>query len=832
MKTSIRIWLGLMSAAMTAVPIAVSAGIQHTVELFNMAVTVTQDTIGDNGVYSHVRHSDLYNTGNPGEPSLPVMHLTFSVPYDAYNISVSSTGMGARTIALQSPVYPAQEPRVISDTTAVEFTIPDSGIYNGTGIFPATIAEVVEEGFLEGDNHLVTVAVYPVRYKVGNNTLLAYSSVSLTLSYNSGEGTDSLTVKPLLRYSDTGRAGAVDMVKRTVANPAQVDGFLAPIAMRPYTTDTIKGYEYCIVTSRELAPAFRRLVALKRQKGYNAGIVCMEDILANPAFQNGDEVSGINDDAGKLRAYLTYAWKNHGTRFVLLGGKPPHVPIRYGHTFPCPTTPTDLYFSDLNGNWDRDNDGIYGEEGTIDYLPEVYIGRLLCKNREEINNYTNKLLIYELNPGNGDYSYLQRGFYAQSEQLQMWHEADSIAFHASTFCPDYTIINESGTGYPTGAEIISAINANKPAFISIHGHGSPVGVTTQYYSWDSWNVTALDKYDEIAEYEIVTEQGNGLDCLTNKYYPSVQYSMSCTTMPYDIYRDGNILYNVALNFGESFTLGKDYGGVAYLGNTRVGYYNSNNYSPGKRLIASAGLEIAFLNRIKAGTYNIGMAEGLSKSIEYSKFLNIETHHLRLTHNLLGDPEFEIWTDIPVKYGEAEIEVQRYGDDIAVAENIIDSCKIVVCTPDGEIHQRVTGVSGWHNFPGVSPNSAVMIYHHNMIPYIAPLVVQNQTYTKSQYLLASTVQMGKYVNEFCDYGNVVFDSGVDFVIDASDDVYLGTGVIVNPGATVTVKSAGTVTLDGIIVKSGGTLTVEAAYTEITNSFEAQDGAMFEIKLLSD
>ncbi len=326
MKTSIRIWLGLMSAAMTAVPIAVSAGIQHTIRLSNMAVTVTQDTIGDSGVYSHVRHSALYNTGNPGEPSLPVKHLTFSVPYDAYNISVSSTGMGARTIALQSPVYPAQEPRVISDTTAV------------------------------------------------------------------------------------------------------------------------------------------------------------------------------------------------------------------------------------------------------------------------------------------------------------------------------------GTSY---------------------------------------------------------------------------------------------------------------------------------------------------------------------------------HNLWLTHNLLGDPEFEIWTDIPVKYGEAEIEVQRYGNDIAVAENIVDSCKIVVCTPDGEIHQRVTGVSGWHNFPGVSPNSAVMIYHHNMIPYIAPLIVQNQTYTKSQYLFASTVRVGKYVNEFSDYGNVVFGSGVDFVVDASGDVYLGKGVIVNSGATVTVKSSGTVLLDYVEVKSGGTLRIEARDTFIRNVFEAHDGAVIEI-----
>lgn len=812
MKTSGRIWFGLIAVVMSVIPTAGIAVIRHTVDVSNIAITVTQDTIGDNGVYSHIKHRDLNNTGNPGEPSLPVMYLTFSVPYDAYNISVSTMGMGAGTITLQSPVYPAQEPRTTGDTTTVEFTMPDSTIYNGTGYFPKTLAEIVDEGFLDGDNHLVTIAFYPIRYNVEKNTLLAYSSAIFTLSYTSGEGTDSLAIKPILRYTDTGRDDAIKLVKSMVVNTEQVESFLAPLAIKPLDSDTTSGYEYCIVTSRELAPAFRRLVALKRQKGYNAGIVCMEDILANPKFQNGDEVSGINDDAGKLRAYLSYAWKNHGTKYVLLGGKPPHVPIRYGKS--TTLMPTDLYFSDFNGNWDRNNDGIYGETGSVDYSPEVYIGRLLCKNGEEINNYIDKLLIYELNPGNGDYSYLQRGFYAQSEDMLKNHQADTLASHATFFCPNYTILNESGTSYPTGAEVIAEMNANKPAFISIQAHGSPVGVTANHFN-GCYNVTALDIYDEIAEYGITTEFGNGLDCLINKYYPSVQYSISCTTMPYDVYTDNwNHTYDINLNFGESFTLGKDYGGVAYLGNTRHGYVSG-----------SMSLECKFLKYLKEGNYNIGIAEAFSK-IEYS------SHHLRLTHNLLGDPEFEIWTDIPVKYGDAEIDIQRIGNSIAVSENIVDSCKIVVCTPDGGIYQKTTGVSGWHNFSGASPNSMLMIYHHNMIPYIAPLIVQDQTYTKSQYLLATSVRMGRYVNEYNAYGNVEFSAGVDFVIDASEDVYLGTGVIVNDGAIVTIKSAGTVTLDGVIVKSGGSLTIEAAETTITNTFEAQDGAMFEVKLLSD
>lgn len=159
-------------------------------------------------------------------------------------------------------------------------------------------------------------------------------------------------------------------------------------ALPAVAAPTFPGYEYCVITSRELAPAFERLVAWKRQKGYKAGIVCMEDILASSLFQNGDTVSGINDDAGKLRQYLNYAFENCGTEYVLLGGKEPHVPIRKayissGIVFSLYNMPTDMYFAELNSNWDSNHNSKYGEElDSIEYDHELYVGRLLCRIRK------------------------------------------------------------------------------------------------------------------------------------------------------------------------------------------------------------------------------------------------------------------------------------------------------------------------------------------------------------------------------------------------------------------------------------------------------------------
>ena len=41
--------------------------------------------------------------------------------------------------------------------------------------------------------------------------------------------------------------------------------------------------------------------------------------------------------------------------------------------------PTDLYYGGLDGTWDSDGDGIYGEadeDTDVDLMPEVFVGRI------------------------------------------------------------------------------------------------------------------------------------------------------------------------------------------------------------------------------------------------------------------------------------------------------------------------------------------------------------------------------------------------------------------------------------------------------------------------
>ena len=118
-----------------------------------------------------------------------------------------------------------------------------------------------------------------------------------------------------------------------------------------------------------------------------------------------------------------------------------------------------MYFSDFDGNWNLDNDSHYGEpQDGVDNGQEILMGRIQPQNEWEVRNWTRKVLQYEKNPGNGDFSYLTKAFYIQADQLQDRDRARQIAFSAR-WCLDTTIFEEEG-GCGAGNDNIDGGNGN------------------------------------------------------------------------------------------------------------------------------------------------------------------------------------------------------------------------------------------------------------------------------------------------------------------------------------------------------------------------------------
>ncbi len=734
--------LAAFAALFTAFTMAASGSVNYTIT-YDGGLTLGTDTLG--GVtYTTVGYSGLHNYGDPGTPFLPVDFISFSVPYNATNFSVVAVQSDNHIINIKRLVYPSQ---LISTPRTV--TPPDNSVYNSGAYFPSPIATVVDEGFLAGENHLVTVAVRPITYfhsgsgSMAINQLKVSGTVSLTLNYELN-GTPAMC--PIARMDTSLRNEGFELVRSMVVNPNDVRGNAYSQSYNPMHTWTyppgpldVEGTPstFVIVTTPEMKHPLRRLAALRRQKGIPVKLVTVDEVLADTLSGQGDVVNWIGepylvytDDAGKLRQYLRMHYYYYGTQYVLLAGT--QVPRRNGLA--------DCYFGDLNADWNSQ----------IEKGMELYVGRLLGTQKSQIDNYTDKLFRYELNPGNGDYSYLERALFTYQTQKMDPMDVLTGFFGDETFMEDSEVDD-----FPTGNDVLDSINTNHYAFICSFNKAEPSHMTTHGYPYTLRYLWAVDTA-KVVPFVTDTETGNGLNCMQNKHYPAVYFSGAGEPMYVGSYNG----YNVDVNYAESFTMGKDYGGPVFMG-----YIHEFE-----------GLEPMFyFGEILDYCNTKTMCEAYSISKRYIHMDRADD--IVPWFNFLGDPVLEMWTDTPQTY--SGITVTRGDSTISVTGVPIGS-KMSYCGNDGSLG-LVKATSSTISLSHVDANSSVMLYKHNMIPYFAPLVLQNTSLDNSQYVIASDVLAGRTVDTGRTSGDVTVSSGVDYEIEATGQVKIMGGFKVELGA---------------------------------------------------
>ncbi len=398
-------------------------------------------------------------------------------------------------------------------------------------------------------------------------------------------------------------------------------------------TSTYAGtVEYLIVVPDNLAPVdlkekFYPLVDWLRRKGLYAFIIT--------------EAMPYNDPS-ILRGWLQNFYTNNGLTYVLLGGDwyyGPHlpiVPIKY-HQVGSYNIPTDLYYSDLTGDWDF---------GTPDYHSEIYVGRLPFGydygymgywgvSTDSTVNFINKLLQYEKTPTIAGEEYLTRALWTQEDQWQwQWEKWYKItgAEDEANYLPEYfqlsTILQEDiefGTpNEPRSDDVISEISKGY-GFINTLNHGAvSYGFSTRTGEGDV--IDAITSLNQKIPYPDSPIQclNHGIDLLSNKDRYSIWYSESCNNARVD----GNDCYTNCL---AEAVLGYSTGAVAFLGYTRVSYiYSAIDLH--KRFMEALFFE---------GEYNVGATQSFSKEL-----LGPPLSHNCFAHNLFGCPETPIWTRTP------------------------------------------------------------------------------------------------------------------------------------------------------------------------------------------
>lgn len=786
--------------------------ITHTVNFDQSALQMTNIIGADDHWYSKVKYQDLENTtDNPhdaGTPSLPVRYVHLIVPRDRnYSRIIVEPGV-ASSIDLNQEVYPVQRPvPTAEDPVYVPFAAPNPEIYQADAPFPSVLVKYVGEGYFDGNKHVITLAVYPVQYVPNAHRLDFYQSITFRVEENPDV---PVTMHSLTRGAVRRQELYDAPLQQKVDNPGDIAQFgpggVITIPANPYPTGPdepghgtggkFKYYEYVIITSKELMPAFEELLGWKRRKGLNAGIVDIQDILSDPAYSTGDQISGINDDAGKLRQYLYDAYLN-GTVYAVLGGDPSVIPIRYAagdnnSGAGDATIPSDLYYTDFNGDWDVDGDPYYGEswgEDNVDYNPEIYVGRMLVKTQAQAVNHIHNVIRYERNPGRGDNGYVAKAFMTQADQIVDNDEAGLVSAQMTFYSPgNISIWDELPSGSapnysgPNASAVVAEITKHY-GLVSIMGHGSPnnIAVATSGYNdcnnpYPKQKVTFLDA---VNGWCAPTQAGNGLDNLDDfdhvphpyHNYPHLFYTNACETIPYDDWlrnpgdADMGIVYS---NYYKGGT-------AAYMGNTRYGW-----------VWTSSVMYAEFAKQIAQGNYHIGIAEGLSKDAFFSGWGWCEK-----THSLIGCPETEIWTKKPASFSNASV-VGAGGTITVNTGGVTDATICIMSALDNgwSYNQLVQGATTY-TFTGVPADYAVCITKHNYIPFLwnKNVFVQNHDFYGTAYVASpNDISSGQNVDKAQATGPVTVKSGgnVYFHADGTGTILLDRGFEVEPDAAFEAK----------------------------------------------
>lgn len=482
-------------------------------------------------------------------------------------------------------------------------------------------------------NHLVTLAVTPFQYWPATGELVFYTRLNVDVELQPIE-----EIPPLSRVPH--RPPELESLYRSVLHQVVSNrkdivnlsfrGFL-PAPSGIGSEDTT-GHQYLIVTSEALASAFQPLIEWKNKKGVKAGVVSIDSIVANYPGR---------DDAERLRNFLIQAY-NQGAIWILLGGDEDVVPIRYAYPTNTTSIPSntnqqicDLYFSDVDGEWDLDNDGVWGEpqHDSPDIYPDLFVGRVPASDAAEASVFVDKLLTYEKNPGDGTFDYLARTLWISSDQMRDWdggagQQALLSPYVPSSFFQDLTSLIEWPTGdaenpvSPDGETCIGQMNQGW-GIIGVLAHGKSSGFVAKS------NLTNGNPKSWVLAYPGDADGHGHMTNLGNQQRYGIMYSISCSQSAIDV--DKYPYLGGEPCVAEFYPLAPQKGGVAFLGNTRWGWV-----SVSYRLFQN------FLeNLFDPGLgHHLGVAEALSRCA-YPGYRDID-----YGHNLFGDPEMPVWTQTP------------------------------------------------------------------------------------------------------------------------------------------------------------------------------------------
>ncbi len=258
-------------------------------------------------------------------------------------------------------------------------------------------------------------------------------------------------------------------------------------------------YDLLIICPSKWKEDLLQLKEHKESHGIKTIIVSLDDIYGGKYFATQGR-----DDAEKVKYFIKDAIEQWGIKYVLLvGGRKPgikenwFIPVRYVHVFWADEKKyvSDLYYADIYdanysfSSWDTDGNGVFSEWKAfgnlideVDLYPDVYIGRLACRNKVELKLMIEKIISYE-NSKTRKKIVLSGGDNFEPEG----YEGEIVCDKALEYLPGFEYAKVYASQMVVSAKNIKKALGNGAMFMMLHGHGSPIYWSTHKpEKFDRW----------------------------------------------------------------------------------------------------------------------------------------------------------------------------------------------------------------------------------------------------------------------------------------------------------------------------------------------------------
>jgi hypothetical protein len=347
----------------------------------------SEPLITSEGDYHRITMTDAWSYGDPGEPVLPLAGVRLLLPPGEV-VSEVHVIPGQRIVLGEGYVIePGQMQYPLSHAGPRQIAEAD---YPAGSMYPGALHSDPVSGRYRGYG-IANVALSPVEFEAGSGTVSYYISMDVEI-ITEPDPAGMSGVQTMIRHDASTLKRLSGMVDN--ADDAVLYAGIERVVELSRTLDPSLAYDYLIVTTDAWESYLDTYVAWRTERGQKVGVFTKEWIVLN---YSGD------DTQDQIRNFIIDAYGTWTPEYVLLvgdgepsdsNGIPPRGFYATAYGVTDSNIAADLYYCALDGNWNADGDGYYGEVGEEDFYPELAIGRVACSASSDIANFITKTQRY------------------------------------------------------------------------------------------------------------------------------------------------------------------------------------------------------------------------------------------------------------------------------------------------------------------------------------------------------------------------------------------------------------------------------------------------------